>query len=260
MLDDARHFLRSRGLTANHCTVDKPPFIEGCGNQQTMVNGEISAPGPEEKENGSPGVDGAMNSECHSNSHHLPDNMSIPRIFVWSTADEGGIDRLTEKWQDYFAEMSQTRIPPGIEYLENLAHTLAARRSSLLWKSFAMADSLVSLTKLKEFISRPVRSSEALGVGFIFTGQGAAYNNMGVALSEFSVFRNTLQSYDTVLHELGCQWSVVGRLYVQSLMKRKTATSDESLTDNHQTSFDVKRPLLSFMIPSTVNHLLRPFR
>ena len=95
--------------------------------------------------------------------------------------------------------------------MDKLAYTLEHHRSSLPWKSFALVDSASKLAQIKSLISLPVHLMAENNIAFIFTGQGAVYNRMGVALLGYSVFRDALESFDRELMLLGCEWSVFGK-------------------------------------------------
>ena len=50
MLDDAYHFLRFRGLIADHCTVEKPPQIYGDDNHH-VVSSQFHRPNSQVMDN-----------------------------------------------------------------------------------------------------------------------------------------------------------------------------------------------------------------
>ena len=158
----------------------------------------------------SPKTNDTPNGKPYSNDFHATSGNIFPKILVWSAGDEGGIDRLMDIWHDYLLKPLSANVPEEI-YMDKLAYTLERRRSSLPWKAFAIVDSVKKLAVIKGLISRPVRSSEGHSIGLVFTGQGAVYNRMGVALSEYPVFRDTLESFDRELMLLGCKWSVFGK-------------------------------------------------
>ena len=133
-------------------------------------------------------------------------------LLVWSAADEKGIARLMESYEAYFHDQ-KCESTDQESYLRQLAHVLATNRSSLPWKSFALADSTASLGSLKNLISPPVRSGNAQGVGFVFTGQGAQYYRMGAALFAYPVFRDAIRACDEALREFGCEWSTLRKYY-----------------------------------------------
>lgn len=97
--------------------------------------------------------------------------------------------------------------------LDQLAYTLAVRRSQLSWRAFSVVDAATSTTEKSGLeVSNPVRSSSQNGLAFIFTGQGAQYTGMGLALLRYPVFEQTLRRLDGILASLGCTWSLFGKL------------------------------------------------
>lgn len=133
-----------------------------------------------------------------------------PKLLVWSSADKNGLARLEKVYTKHFSELS---LEPGEANLdlERLAYTLGSRRSSLPWKSFVVANSIYGLQRQGLSFSQPVRSSKNLGIGYIFTDQGAQFNEMGKELLAYPVFKKkTLQKADMYSGDLGCEWSILG--------------------------------------------------
>ncbi|KAK4212160.1 hypothetical protein QBC37DRAFT_288666 [Rhypophila decipiens] len=99
VLDDALHYLQSRGITANHCTTATP-----------MAS--------------SPKV-------CYSSSSSddsFPAN-SQPRLLIWSAHNEKSLRRMIQQYEDYMSLLERRN-------LDKLAYTLACRRSNLLWRTY----------------------------------------------------------------------------------------------------------------------------
>lgn len=138
--------------------------------------------------------------------------VSNPKILVWSAADEGGLARLCKAYSEYFAGLHLEDDEVDV-YLETVAYTLAMRRSSLAWKSFVVAESVVSLQDLGASVSKATRSTLEPKLGFIFTGQGAQWQGMGRELLSFPVFKNSLQNAEEYLQTLGCPWSLLSEHY-----------------------------------------------
>ena len=218
IVDDAYHYLSSRGLSANHCTV-KHPFEE-TGNlsryaiEKTEEQRENSLTKPaSDRQSNYPLI--AKDVPCNDafvNPSAQEPICDLPKLLVWSANDKSGIHRLKEAWQNYFQNTTDHIATEGIQFLDKLAHTLDSRRSSLSWKSFAIVDRLSKLTQISDLISSPTQSSKEFAVGLVFTGQGAVYNRMGTALMVYPVFANTLSSFDRELKHLGCEWSVTGKI------------------------------------------------
>lgn len=143
--------------------------------------------------------------------------LSRPRLLVWSAADEDGLSRQMQLYNKYFDGLPQIEDEEGDtdkSYIENLAYTLSLRRSHLPWKAFAISNSLKDLRNQGVSLSRPTRSSKNLGIAYVFTGQGAQFSGMGKELLVFDVFKRTIQAVDLCLHNLGCEWSLLGMLKV----------------------------------------------
>ncbi|KAG5751638.1 hypothetical protein H9Q70_005694 [Fusarium xylarioides] len=60
--------------------------------------------------------------------------------------------------------------------------------------------------------SKPIRSSEDLGLAFMFTGQGAQYINMGLGLEQYPVYRQTLEKISDIYLTFGCSWDLFDEL------------------------------------------------
>ncbi|KAK3174022.1 putative PKS/NRPS-like protein biosynthetic cluster [Lepraria neglecta] len=97
--------------------------------------------------------------------------------------------------------------------LDSLAYTLASRRSMHQWRHTFQAGSR------DEFLLRlsgnivSTKSSKALRLLFIFTGQGAQWHAMGRELNlKYPVFRDSLLQSDEILRDLGTSWALVREL------------------------------------------------
>ena len=223
MIDDAYHFLRLNGLTAHHCTVEKPPRLGIDGDQDDLHSSETilssrvdnDSSASQRTISGRPGfplqINGIRHGKRQENGFHAASGNNSPRILVWSAFDESGIGRLMDSWLEYFSMRPVANETTEMSFLDQIAYSLERCRSSLPWKSFAIVESASKLPQIKDLVSRPVRSSGRHNVAFAFTGQGAVYNGMGIALLAYPVFEDTLESFDRELMRLGCEWSVFGK-------------------------------------------------
>lgn len=151
------------------------------------------------------------------NGHKM--SASFPRLLVWSAADIAAINRMLQSYDQYYF----THIAGNANKLDQLAYTLAARRSFMTWRSFAVVHD-DSKTEALESVqhdhagvieplspSKPVRvPSEKSGVALVFTGQGAQYAGMGLTLLQYPVFEQSLRKSDQAFANLGCEWSIFG--------------------------------------------------
>ena len=96
-------------------------------------------------------------------------------------------------------------------YLNDLAYTLASRRSTLPWENFIGANSLQNLLHKLSTNIKAVRSTWAPAIGFVFTGQGAQWPSMSRDLLGFDVFRESLQGASRYLRSIGCLWDLIGK-------------------------------------------------
>lgn len=194
ILDDAYNSLCLRNLTGNHCTVKEPPsqddleraFKTSFFTLPTIAYGDI----PE-------------------------DEIAIQptgKLLVLSAADERALKRMTVAYTQLFNAMSLDAQAEST-YLTNLSYTLDTRRSSLPWKAFALIHSCLELRQLETIMSKPVKPTINPKLGFIFTGQGAQWHAMGRELLVYPVFKSSLLRAESYLHTLGCEWSLLGRIY-----------------------------------------------
>lgn len=206
VLDDAYNFLRLRSLAGNHCTTKNPPSMDELAGQS-----------------GSSLVLPLISNRSQQTADGERAN-SAPRLLVWSAADEGGLMRLARAYNLHLSHMSSAMsIDQANMYLENLAYTLADRRSLLPWRSFATTASTIGLQDLPTKLSKPVKSKDTPSLCYVFTGQGAQFAGMSKELLAFPVFTNSLFRSEMYLRDMQCPWSLLGmfslvfRLLVQIL-------------------------------------------
>ncbi|CEL10219.1 hypothetical protein ASPCAL13343 [Aspergillus calidoustus] len=184
VLDDAYNCLRLRGIEDEyHQTAVVPPLQDG---NTTVAHGTTDdrQSGPEK----------------------------YPQLLVWSSADEGGIKRMRDVWERYLSGATGLESKTN-KFLDNLAYTLAARRSHLTWRTFAVADNSEGLKGIANKFHTAVRSKRPTNLVYVFTGQGAQWPAMGRELIErYEVFRHSLAQAGNYLKELGCAWELLDEL------------------------------------------------
>lgn len=181
VLDDALHYMRSKGLEGLHNTSVK-----------TLMNGVSDTNGCREGSRND--TNGVLKEE--------PDNL-LSRLLVFSAADELATHRTTEAYRKFYQE----KVTGNSERLNDLASTLGSRRSKMLWRAFAVTG---ELNDSQLSVSKPIRSSEDPGLAYVFTGQGAQYLNMGMGLTEYPIYKETLQKINDIYSSLGCPWNLFG--------------------------------------------------
>lgn len=107
---------------------------------------------------------------AYSKSDYAGDNEEnkTPRLLVWSAGDRDCVERVIRSYGDHFSK--GRHVANQENFLDDLAHTLAMRRSSLLWKSFAVVKSTLDLRGLSMDLISPVKSLKDPTLAFVFTG------------------------------------------------------------------------------------------
>lgn len=200
ILDDAHHYLSERGLVGNHNTV---VHADDDGSESGIDTG--------------PGTPS-------SSSGNLPPPR---RLFVLSARDQAGPQRLASA---YAAAGFDVAAKEDGRWLDDLAYTLAMRRTAHDFRSAFVATSLAELrVQLEKPLAKPVRASRRdRNLIFVFTGQGAQWPAMGRQLLSHAVFQDSLRASQEYLAAHGCTWNVLEELF-------KTDDSNIALPEYSQT-------------------------
>ena len=219
VLDDAYNYLRLNGLEGKHNSVAEPPQSDASAD----TSPSLSSPGFVCLKKNGDKYAGVLHNGTHFpqngvDEHTCTDsssNTARPRLLVWSAADEDGLRRLSELYNIYLRNLSRSYLSPQQQssFLNNLAYTLAYRRTALPWKAFTVANGVPELFTRGVSLSLPKRSSDKLGIAYLFTGQGAQYAEMGRELLAYSTFEATLLAIEQILWDLGCEWSLTGETH-----------------------------------------------
>ncbi|KAI1806439.1 hypothetical protein F4811DRAFT_510997 [Daldinia bambusicola] len=234
ILDDAFNYLQQHNLAANHHTAAIPGSTlkklpspanllangkaDSNGNGAVHTNGTVLIDAPTNG-NGANYTNGtnhfnkrvsinSIDSLLNSSVTPREPEHSLPKLLVWSAADEKAAKRMMEVYQAFY----ETNVFRSPTKLDRLAYTLAVRRSQMLWRTFAV-DEGEGKTGKKLLFSKPVRSASQTGLGFVFTGQGAQYVDMGWDLIQYPVFADTLRQINSIYESLGCKWSIFDELH-----------------------------------------------
>ncbi|KAI1144225.1 putative polyketide synthase [Hypoxylon sp. FL0543] len=180
ILDDAGHYLLASSLVAHHRTqVDLPDdqLEEHVADQETERN---------------------ENPGQHSG------------LLVWSSVDEDGVRRMQSKLASFFKQHQQDLEGNDMRDIE---YTLGVRRTLFPWRSFV---AFSNLSDLCEKLATPLpkaKASQSRNVAFVFSGQGAQYEKMGMSLLRFPAFRESLARSQVLLSSMGCEWQLLDALY-----------------------------------------------
>ncbi|KAF1981618.1 hypothetical protein K402DRAFT_425261 [Aulographum hederae CBS 113979] len=192
VLDDAYHYLQAHKLSGVHNTVSKVPT-------QDEVNA-LSA--------GKAISNGAANG--HANGSSKAESKS--KVFVLSAYDEGGIKRTAESYKEYLSELP---LADEDKYLDDLAWTLAKKRTLFSWKAFCVASSKEDLVAKLPEATRTAAHSRKRDVpilGYVFTGQGAQWATMGIQLMAYPTFAASVEEATAYINSLGSPFDVLKEL------------------------------------------------
>ncbi|KAI0021287.1 hypothetical protein F4780DRAFT_790484 [Xylariomycetidae sp. FL0641] len=187
ILDDAFHYMESRGLRGNHNT--RSP-----ADRKRLLGDAAAQPAAR--------TDGAeVNGESEERQ----------MLFLLSAAEDDGVQRSAT---DLASHLEHLEVEDETQYLSDLAFTLGTRRSIYPARSFATGSSFASLREsLSHPVQKPLRASSQPSLRFIFTGQGAQWVGMGRELMQYPIFRKSLERADAFTRSLGSPWSMIDELY-----------------------------------------------
>ncbi|KAF7590609.1 hypothetical protein BBP40_002604 [Aspergillus hancockii] len=154
-------------------------------------------------------------SPAHISSYRSPgenvlraeERCQRPYLLCFSANDEGSLKRYVEK-------LSQHCSNPDVNLnLRDVAYTLGVRRSKHFNRGYLITDGLNVLDPANVVYGK--KSTSPVKLGFVFTGQGAQWPQMGLELLEtFSQARSCVDKLDTVLQRLPDppKWSLYDEL------------------------------------------------
>ncbi|KAI1260500.1 hypothetical protein F5Y18DRAFT_405602 [Xylariaceae sp. FL1019] len=201
VVDDAFHYLYSRGLKGNHKTETLAPASQASNCLNTICEQLLSHP-----------THDATNSVRQSKKTHKYVNgevSSMPQLLIWSAATESSLTKWMPQWKEYLQKFVSDQ-----EKLNRVAFTLDQRRTRMPWRTYAVIDPGPSISDQAAQLTTnsPTRASGPSPIIFAFTGQGAQYCDMGIELLRFPLYQSVLRRIDAIFHELGCEWSLFDEL------------------------------------------------
>jgi acyl transferase domain-containing protein len=152
-----------------------------------------------------------VKSRLIENSISFSEEDQRTRIYVLSAFDESSGVRQAERLSKYLEQQSTHT---G-NFLDDLAYTLAERRSVFSWRAAIPATSRSQLIdSLSPESIKFTKAPKDVVLGFVFTGQGAQWCGMGRELiATYPVFRDSLVRADKHLKVHGAPWSLLGKFY-----------------------------------------------
>lgn len=200
ILDDAFSYVTSRGISATHNT--NPTELKTDGPDLIRM--------PKQLNNSSTYYEGVAAVEDRTIA-----NTPSPRLIVWSAHEQSGLERQLNSWKGYIQSkmLSMSSHYETNNLLQLLAYTAATRRTVFPWKSFTVCSTPEAIVDGISKPAPPMRSSQVTNIGFIFTGQGAQYSEMGQELMVYNTYSKSIYAADKYLRSLGCPWSLIQVLY-----------------------------------------------
>lgn len=225
ILDDAHNYLRLAGMEGHHRTghkssLDAHRFAGKVVERMYPLfasehHATTSSKLPAEPHKHVEKINGIVPvKDCPDRMKHVISNenffnksaKSTASLLVSSAPDQRGATRLTDAYQEYITTAYKTGCG-----LDDLVYSLAVRKSSFCWRSFAVVrngcETKTSAPRVQ--FSAPLKTTPNPRIVFVFTGQGAQYLGMGRELMSVPVFRASLEQCESCLQELGCPWSLV---------------------------------------------------
>ncbi|KAL8947400.1 MAG: hypothetical protein Q9222_006316 [Ikaeria aurantiellina] len=136
------------------------------------------------------------------------DDTAIPRLFTLSANSPASLKAMVQAQHDWIEQR------PNVS-LADLSYTLLHRRSAMSYRFTTVAENHATLLdQLRHGCPATLAksSSNGLNILMVFTGQGAHWAGMGRELLEStipsSVFRQSIQTSQDVIHTLGATWQI----------------------------------------------------
>jgi acyl transferase domain-containing protein len=219
VLVDALHYLEEKNLSGFHKTLPYPDsthngHTNGNGVGESATNGHTHTNGHAQS-NGHVETNGHAKTNGHTDTNGDSTIARPPLVFAFSSFDEQGVQRNASALADYLKDLVVDPSRNAKNYFNDLAYTLAAKRTAFQWRSYYLSNSLEDLVQklaTDSSLLKPVRTRGVPSIGFVFTGQGAQWYAMGRELLAFSTFKESLESASRYMQELGSPWSLYGKL------------------------------------------------
>ncbi|KAI1773209.1 fatty acid synthase S-acetyltransferase [Hypoxylon cercidicola] len=221
IIDDACSYLHSQGLGGHHHCAKRPLSIAysnwianmHLGSSERLRNahtGKKTCGSPyDEACNGFHGKSTDSDTVANCTDATVSSSGSA-RLLIWSAADEQAVHRMIQSYQEYYDSFRAS----DPFWIEQLAYTLATRRSHMKWRTYAIVNHESEMPLKQELqVLKPTRALPDAGLAFVFTGQGAEYAGMGKGLLRYPTFAQTMHDLDKIYAELGSKWSIIDELH-----------------------------------------------
>ena len=186
IIDDAYHYLASRGIFGKSRTESSPP-----GQVASLISSTDS---------GIALIDGYIS------------NIGRPLLFVLSAPEQSALPRVAAAQATYLRGHITSNPNTADEVLEDLAFTYGHRRSLFQWRTSIVSENCSDLATKLEQVTKGSRAGKEPSILYCFTGQGAQWYAMGRELLSYEVFAKSVSDADQYLSSIGSSWSVLDEL------------------------------------------------
>lgn len=153
-------------------------------------------------------INGQARAQAYDNGQQ--DVVCPAKLLVLSSSHEEAMKETMSRYEAY-CKKSDVDDPKRID---QLAFTLATRRSHLGWRTFALVEPRPTTMSVKRLdFLKPVRSQSRAASAFVFTGQGARYTESCLELLRYPIFQEVLKEMDGCFAKFGCTWSLFGKYH-----------------------------------------------
>lgn len=191
-------------------------------------------------------------------SHALPEEDFKSHLFVFSAHEQKTLSKVLGRQATYLAQSVNVNSP---ELLEDLAYTLACRRTKLPWRTSLVAQSVGELVEKLCHMDPTsfVRTSEdkVNRLAFVFGGQGAQWFAMGRELMGFDIFLQSLaKAAQFMTKDLGSTFDLLAELLKdeQSSRINQPEVAQPATTAIQVAIFDLLAPYYGIYPTSVVGH------
>lgn len=152
----------------------------------------------------------------HDQSNDLVHSVGVPPanqyLYIFSANDRESLERQVTSITAYVKARPMNLYP---DLLESLAFTLGQRRSVLSWNVAITASTPDAMIQnLSDATTSMSKATEMPRIGFVFTGQGSQWAQMGKELFHtYPTYARTIAEADRALTSLSADWSLIDEMH-----------------------------------------------
>jgi acyl transferase domain-containing protein/NADPH:quinone reductase-like Zn-dependent oxidoreductase/SAM-dependent methyltransferase len=185
IIDDAAHYLASRGVVGRSRTIKRPT---------------------------TPGLSSPDSGFASESDNETKSEDAKYSLFVLSAPDQAALHRMAGVHVAHLQSEIDANAAGANELVEDLAYTYSNRRSAFKWRRAVVAQDTANLVEKLALDTNDTRSGKGTNLLFCFTGQGAQWFKMGRELLNYEVFKQSVADADSYLASIGSEWRVLTEL------------------------------------------------